>query len=724
MERKENRFISRRPLCTVGLGMIFFTLLFMFTGLKVACITAVALMFTDAVLCIAKCYRACHFTMLLTAALVFSALLFFRCEYCVVNPSLQLVGKTVTVSGTLVEPPQEKEDSTLLHLDNCVINGAETDLKLYLYCKNYDPASVGDEVSADDAEVFASVERGEFYYHTLSGGTWLRAYSREVYGTGKKDTGLIMKIRKIRSGITGYLINSMGDETGGIAAALLVGDQEYLEPDFRTDLHISGASHLFAVSGMHLSIWSGVIYLLLKRISRLKKAPYIATVLFILFYMTLTGFSPSVLRAGIMLITVCIGKLFRKQADPLNSLCLSAVILLTVNIYLAGNVSFLLSFFATFAIITLYPVFSLQMNAADHKNILRRKLKQAANVIALSLSVMLFTAPIAGFFFGSISLLSPVSSLLCTLPVECTMICSFLALSFSFIPVAETALFSISSLSCTAVRSILHMLSRYSFYVLPVHAVFLLLWYLCTGAFMAYTYIKTKSYLKIFLPLLISVSLLLTGQCIQQVISANRTEVFIPSGQNSTNICIRTGSKGVLLGTGKSFEDLESMTDYLDRNGIYKTDAVIIPRMAAPEADNINSVLPYTDELYTAETDFMLVPQNLKVCMADRFTLNFFNGFTYENHNGESYSAGVLYGDTGKIVFCFYPASDFSNAPEILTTGDYLICRGDLPQNMPLDGFSKVIVLTDKTSDALHLPPGVRTSADTGDIRIIFKNSK
>ncbi len=704
--------------------MIFFTLLFMFTDLKIACVAAVLLMFTDAVLCIAKCYRACHVTILLTAALVFTALLFFRCEYCVVDPSLQLVGKTVSVSGTLLEPPQEKEDSTLLHLDNCVINGAGTDLKLYLYCKNYDPVAVGDEVSADTAEVFASVQRGEFYYHTLSGGTWLRAYAREVYGTGKKDTGILFTIRRIRSGITGYLTDKMGDESGGIAAALLTGDREYLDPDFRTDLHISGASHLFAVSGMHLSIWSGVIFLILKRISRLKKVPYIVTVLFILFYMTLTGFSPSVLRAGIMLITVCIGKLFRKQADPLNSLCLSAVILLAFNIYLAGNVSFLLSFFATFAIITLYPVFSLQLNAADRKNILRSKLKQAANVIALSLSVMLFTAPIAGFFFGSISLLSPVSSLLCTLPVECTMICSFLGLSFSFIPVAETALFSISSLSSTAVRSILHMLSRYSFYVLPVHAVFLLIWYLCTGAVMLYRYIKTKSYTKIFLPLLISVSLLLTGQCIQQVIGANRTEVFIPSGQNSTNICIRTGSKGVLLGTGKNYEDLQAMNDYLNRNGVYRTDAVIIPRMAAPEADNALSVLSYTDELYTAVTDDLPVPENLKVCMADRFTLEFFSGFTYENHNTARYCAGALYGDTGKIVFCYYPASDFSTAPEILTSGDYLICRGDLPQNLPLDGFSKVIVLTDKTSDALHLPPGVQTSADSGDVRIVFKNGK
>lgn len=704
--------------------MIFFTLLFMFTDLQVAYIAAALLMFANAVLCIAKWYRACHFTLLLTAALVFSALLFYRCEYCVVNPSLELVGKTVCVSGTLLEPPQEKENSTLLHLDNCVINGEKTDLKLYLYCKNYDPASAGDEVSAEAAEIFASAKPGEFYYHTLSGGTWLRAYSREAYCTGEKDGGLLMKIRRIRSGITGYLVSSMGDENGGIAAALLTGDRDYLDTDFRTDLHISGASHLFAVSGMHLSIWSGVIFLILKRISRLKKAPYIATVLFVLFYMTLTGFSPSVLRAGIMLITVCVGKLIRRQSDPLNSLCLSAVILLTFNIYLAGNVSFLLSFFATFAIITLYPMFSLKTNAADHKNKLRLKPKQAVNVIVLSLSVMLVTAPISGFYFGSISLLSPISSLLCSLPVECVMITSFLALSFSFIPVTETALFSISSLFCTVIRSIVHTLSRYSFYVLPVHTVFLLLWYLCTGAVMLYTYIKTKSYAKIFLPLLVSVSLLLTGQCIRQVVVAERTEIFIPSGRNSTNICIRTGSKGVLLGVGKNYEDLEAMNDYLNRNGVYRTDAVIVPRVAAPEADNLQSVLPYTDELYTAETDFMFEPEKLKVCMANCFTLDFCSGFTYENHNATHYSAGVLNGDTGKIVFCYYPASDFSDAPEILTSGDYLICRGDLPKNLPLDNFCKVIVLTDKTSNELLLPPGIETSADTGDIRIIFKNRK
>ena len=117
--------------------MIFFTLFFMFTDLQVACIAAALLMFANAVLCIAKWYRACHFTLLLTAAMVFSALMFYHCEYCVVNPSLELVGKTVCVSGTLLEPPQEKENSTLLHLDNCVINGEKTDLKIFLYCKNF-----------------------------------------------------------------------------------------------------------------------------------------------------------------------------------------------------------------------------------------------------------------------------------------------------------------------------------------------------------------------------------------------------------------------------------------------------------------------------------------------------------------------------------------------------------------------------------------------------------
>ncbi len=94
------------------------------------------------------------------------------------------------------------------------------------------------------------------------------------------------------------------------------------------------------------------------------------------------------------------------------------------------------------------------------------------------------------------------------------------------------------------------------------------------------------------------------------------------------------------------------------------------------------------------------------------------NGFTYINDNGEKYSAGLLYCDTVKIVISYYPSADFDDFAEELKSGDYLICRGDLPKNTDISRFANVIVLSDKTAGQLQLPSGIRSTEDTGGITI------
>jgi hypothetical protein len=94
------------------------------------------------------------------------------------------------------------------------------------------------------------------------------------------------------------------------------------------------------------------------------------------------------------------------------------------------------------------------------------------------------------------------------------------------------------------------------------------------------------------------------------------------------------------------------------------------------------------------------------------------NGFTYINDNGEKYSAGLLYCDKVKIVISYYPGADFNDFVENLKSGDYLICRGDLPKNTDISRFSNVIVLSDKSVGQLQLPTGVRSTADSGGITI------
>ena len=722
MNHSQTKIEVKRPLCIIGLSMVMFTLLYMFTHDSIPYIVICMLFAADFILCLIHAHTACRFTTLLTLAAVVSSILFFYNESCVVKPTEQLIDTTVTLSGVVYDPPVKKENSTLIKIEDCKINGRTTKLKINLYCRATDPVSIGDIIIADAAEIFSTAETDEFYYHTLSTGVWLRAYTRDAENTGVKDKSLHIKIQQFRNNITTGLTDSLEDENGAIAAALLIGDKSALSSEFKTDLRIAGASHLFAVSGMHLSIWSAVLFFGLRKIAKLRNSPYIIATAFVLFYMALTGFSPSVLRSGIMLITIYTGNLVRKQADPLNSLCLSAILLLLFNIYLAGNISFLLSFFATFAIVAVYPIFEIRIKTKRNRS-LKQRLLSLFNVTVLSLLVLVVTAPISGFFFGSVSLLSPVASLICTLPVQITMISTFLGLSTGFIPPLEKISLYITNLSCKGISFIIQHLSQLQSLVIPVNPALLLIWYLCTAAAMLFFYLKYRNVYRTMLPLLLSLSLLISGLCIKNILQSDQAEVFIPSGENSTNICVNTGkgTKCILIGTGKNYNDIKQMSNYFKHIGVYRPDALIIPRISEAEAGNIEQYKDSTDRLYIGDKSYLFQLSDRSTYLAERFSLSFGNGLTYTNYNTSAYSAAVLQNEKLKIVFCFYPASDFSEADKVLNEADYLICRGDVPHHINTANYKHIIVMTDKTSSALHLPKEIKTTADTGDVHIQFK---
>ena len=426
-------------------------------------------------------------------------------------------------------------------------------------------------IKATGVQIYSSPEEDEFYYHTLSNGSWLQAYAKYPQVVADKSGALRYKVARFRSSVSKRLINALGQENGGIAAALLLGDKTELQPVFRTGLTISGGSHLFAVSGMHLSIWSGALFLILRKRAKVKMTPNIAASVFVLLYMVLTGLSPSVCRAGVMLILTFMARVIRRRSDPVNALCIAAVLLLCSNIYLAGNVSFLLSFFSTLGIVTIYPYFESRPKQGAGR--LKRYAINTKNGIFLSFVAILASAPVAAFFFGAISLLSPVTTLLCTLPAETVMFTSFAALSLDFIPFVSKMLYFICGAGAKAIQTVVLFLSRYDFCLYPVTGEFLALWYGVTGAVMIFVYNAFgKKSRNVILCLLLSVTLLLTWQTGNYFWHINDVTIRVAAATNSTAVCIINENRmfSALIGTGESYDDGRRIKDYMRSKGVYK----------------------------------------------------------------------------------------------------------------------------------------------------------
>ena len=133
--------------------------------------------------------------------------------------------------------------------------------------------------------------------------------------------------------------------------AFIVGDTNYLDNDIKESYRDNGTSHLFAVSGMHITLFSMI---LLKILSKFLKNKYIinfSVFSFLLFYMFLTNFTPSVIRATLLFIIININKLWNKKINPFWVLIFILDLLLLYNPFYVYNVGFVLSFLVSISLV-------------------------------------------------------------------------------------------------------------------------------------------------------------------------------------------------------------------------------------------------------------------------------------------------------------------------------------------------------------------------------------
>ena len=135
--------------------------------------------------------------------------------------------------------------------------------------------------------------------------------------------------------------------------ALLIGDKSNFSDSFSEQVADTGVSHIFAVSGMHLSFFVSAI-LVFGRNRRWVCALAIAAAF---LFAAVTGFSASVVRAAVMQTSVLTAPLFRRENDSLTSLSASLLLLLCGNPYAVADVGLQLSFLSVLGL-SLIHIFS------------------------------------------------------------------------------------------------------------------------------------------------------------------------------------------------------------------------------------------------------------------------------------------------------------------------------------------------------------------------------
>lgn len=140
-----------------------------------------------------------------------------------------------------------------------------------------------------------------------------------------------------------------------ILQAMFLGERKAATYETRESFRLSGAMHIFAVSGLHVGIFATVIWLLLNLLGVSRRWAILVIIVSVLFYAWITGLSPSAVRAAIMATIYLGGFWLRRAPRLLNSLGAAALVILFVDPRQLFNVGFQLSFVVLMAIALIGP---------------------------------------------------------------------------------------------------------------------------------------------------------------------------------------------------------------------------------------------------------------------------------------------------------------------------------------------------------------------------------
>ena len=225
-----------------------------------------------------------------------------------------------------------------------------------------------------------------------------------------------------------------------IAAAVTIAERLSLSPQLREEYRRSGASHLLAVSGLHVGFVVVVFNCLLALLIFLPHGQLLrraCVIVLIWLYAAVVGFSPSVVRAAAMFSILQLAMSAASYARPFNTLCLAAVLILLSNPFMIHDAGFLLSFLAVAGIVEwggpllrCLPKFESSPSRSSRDSFVARCCAYLLHWLLASVVVSVVasaaTMPLVAWQFGLTSLwgvlLSPAMVLLCSVAVGATLV--------------------------------------------------------------------------------------------------------------------------------------------------------------------------------------------------------------------------------------------------------------------------------------------------------------
>ena len=243
----------------------------------------------------------------------------------------------------------------------------------------------------------------------------------------------------------------LSDNQYAVVAAMALGDKSSLTKDLKETYSMTGASHILALSGLHL----GIIYALLSLLvvgRRWQMITQVAIILSIWAFVFLTGMSTSVVRSAIMLTVYALLAIGHRQKMSVNTLAFTAIVMLLVTPQALFDVGFQMSFMAVFSILLFTPLFYRPFSAEYLMT--HRIIRWLWGMVAVSIAAQIGVAPLIAYYFGHFScfflltnfIVIPAATLILYLSLATLLIPSIGVVLASIVGLLNTTLLYISTI--------------------------------------------------------------------------------------------------------------------------------------------------------------------------------------------------------------------------------------------------------------------------------------
>ena len=622
----------------------------------------------------------------ITAVVAFSVNLFSYKN--TVEPTEKLNGKKALITATLCELPYKSFNKYYytLKTDSIELKNKEEkvpqNLKIKMSVSKGLDIDVYDQIKCEVS--FYTKEEGAFssksFYRAkgINVFAYMHEYDpyEEIKGTKKP---IYYYLLKFKSSMVSALRNTLLKENASLAQGLLLGDKHSIYEDTKNNFKNIGVSHLISVSGLHTSIIMSLLVALFFSLKFPKKLVYIFSVVGILIFAGITGFTTSVVRSSIMSIIYLLGRAFFKKSDSINSLGFATFLICLTNPFSGGDIGLLLSFSSTLGIIFLEP--KLEKILKDKvENIKSENLKKIINYLVpsflVTVSATVFTLPITILYFKEVSLIGVIANILIVAPS--TLIFTFTLLTALFYVITPLRFLSmlcgifanyfLSYLNFTA-----KILSKIPFANVSTNRRYLIFWLASIILLLVIVLIFTKNDYKKYFKMhsLLSFILLFSGILSYKFFNKNLVSLAVLDVNDGLSLVITKDNHSCIVSCGGDVTKSEEIIKFLDSRNTENLDYLVLDSFQDSNSLYGRTILekykPYVTVFPNIEIDDKISKfierGSSTYFYKDAALIKIWNNVMIEPHYSKYLSYTVLKINDVKFLICSY-CKDLEKIPQ------------------------------------------------------------